>query len=86
MSENVESVTHEILKSIQESILRLEKRVVDSENKLGKKIDELTATMVKFKRDMAGTIVIMRATAGDFDQRVSQIEERMDALEQNSKS
>jgi hypothetical protein len=35
----------------------------------------------KQRRDSAGMLVMMRATAGDFDERVSEVEERLAVLE-----
>ncbi|WP_283805779.1 hypothetical protein [Bradyrhizobium sp. STM 3809] len=35
----------------------------------------------KQRRDSAGMLVMMRAAASDFDERVSAVEERMAALE-----
>jgi uncharacterized protein YlxW (UPF0749 family) len=77
VSDNVESATLEILKSIQASIARLESKV----SQLDSKVDRLAAQVAKFLRDMAGTLVMMRATAGDFDRRVTEVEDRVAALE-----
>jgi hypothetical protein len=70
VADNVESVTLDILKNIQASIARLDER-----------FDHLEAAMRKDRRNVAGMLVMMRATAGDFDERVSEIEERVAALE-----
>ena len=74
MSANIEPVTHEILKSIQASIaeLRVEMRAG---------FDEIRAQTLKERRNSAGTLVMMRATAGDFDTRVKSLEDRVAALE-----
>lgn len=45
------------------------------------RLDRLDDISRKHRRDSAGTLVMMRATAGDFDARVSEIEERVAALE-----
>lgn len=70
MPNNVDDVTHEILKSIQASIATLTER-----------FDRLEAALRKDRRDVSGMLVIMRATAGDFDERVAEVEERIAALD-----
>ena len=89
MSDNVENAIFEILKSIQASVARLEARVEKLENRvdeldqrLSSKIDAIAAKVTKFQRDLAGTLVMMRTTVGDFDQRMTQLEGRVTALEQ----
>ena len=77
MANNVEGVTLDILKSIQASIAKLDERVL----KLDERFDHLEAALRKDRRNVAGMLVMMRATAGDFDERVSEIEERVAALE-----
>jgi hypothetical protein len=70
LADNVENVTLDILKNIQASIARLNER-----------FDHLEAAMRKDRRNVTGMLVMMRATAADFDERVSEIEERVTALE-----
>jgi hypothetical protein len=70
VAENVDDVTLENLKGIQASIAKLNER-----------FDHLEAGLRKDRRNVAGMLVMMRATAGDFDERVSEIEERVAALE-----
>ncbi len=74
MPDNVESATFEILKSIQASI-------ADLAEQTARRFDQLETNMRKDRRNVAGMLVMMRATAGDFNQRVSEIEERVAALE-----
>ena len=74
MPDDVESATFEILKSIQASI-------ADLAEQTARRFDQLEANMRKDRRNVADMLVMMRATAGDFDQRVSEIEERVAALE-----
>lgn len=74
MPDNVESATFETLKSIQASI-------ADLAEQTARRFDRLEANMRKDHRNVAGMLVMMRATAGDFDQRVSEIVERLAALE-----
>lgn len=81
MTDNVENATLEILKSIQASLARLDSKIDDVDQRLSGKIDGLAAKVAKFQRDLAGTLVMMRATAGDFDRRVTEVEDRVIALE-----
>ena len=91
MANNVESATFEILKGIQTSIATLNERVGRLDERvgrldervgeLGERFDRLEAGMRKDRRNVAGMLVMMRATAGDFDERVSEVEERVEALE-----
>ena len=71
MSDNVQSVTLEILKSIQAGIVQLNERF----DWLDQRIDALDAGMRKDRRNVAGMLIMMRATAGDFDTRSSEVEE-----------
>jgi DNA repair ATPase RecN len=45
------------------------------------RLDQLEQTGRKYRRDAAAMMVIMRATTGDFDERVSAVEEQIAALE-----
>lgn len=86
MSDNIQDASLEILKSIQASIVRLEGRIGEVDQRLSGKIDALSTKVGKFQRDLAGTLVMMRATAGDFDRRVTEVEERVAALERDPAS
>jgi hypothetical protein len=68
--DNVENVTLEILNNIQESIAVLTER-----------FDRLEAGMRKDRRNVTGMLVMIRATAGEFEERVSEVEERLVVLE-----
>ena len=74
MANSVESVTLDILKSIQASIAQFRAET-------NERLDRLEAAMRKDRRNVSGMLVMMRATAADFDERVSEIEERVAALE-----
>ena len=43
--------------------------------------ERMESLIRKQRRDAAGMLVMMRATASDFDERVSEVEERIAALE-----
>ena len=70
MSENIQDVPVDILKN-------LEATLVGFRTEMNERPDRLEAGMRKDRRNAAGMIVMMRATAGDFDQRVSEVEERL---------
>lgn len=87
MPDNVEHITLEILKGLQASVAALTKQIAQLEplpnqvRELTERFDRLEALARKDRRDMAGMLVMMRAVAGDFDQRVREVEERVTALE-----
>jgi hypothetical protein len=62
-SDNVQTATLEILKKIQSDISGIKDR-----------LDRIEDINRKQRRDSAGMLVMMRATAGDFDERVSEVE------------
>jgi NADP-dependent 3-hydroxy acid dehydrogenase YdfG len=77
MADNVQSAMLEILKKIQEQLAEQGRQL----EKVDRRFDRLEELNRKQRRDSAGMLVMVRATAGDFDQRVSDVEARMDALE-----
>ena len=77
MPDNVDNITLDILKNIQASIAKLNERF----DAMIERFDHLEAGLRKDRRNVAGMLVMMRATAGDFDQRVTEVEERVAALE-----
>jgi hypothetical protein len=81
MGDNVENATFEILKGIRASIADLRAETVTRFDKLETRMDRLDLGLRKDRRNAAGMLVMMRATAGDFDARVSEVEERVAALE-----
>lgn len=83
MSDNVENAALEILKSIQADIAELKVKIDEVDRRLSGKFDALAAKVGKFQRDLAGTVVMMRATAGDFDRRVTEVEDRITELERD---
>ena len=74
MSDNVENVTIETLRNIQSDIADLKRSFDEFKS-------EVRADRRKDRRSVAGMLVMMQATAGDFDQRVTEIEQRVMALE-----
>jgi hypothetical protein len=60
VASNVESVTLDILKTIQASIAQFRAET-------NERLDKLEAGLRRDRRNVAGILVMMRATAGDFD-------------------
>ena len=77
MSVNVETALFEILKAVQESIAGLDHRMAGLERGQA----ELKEMARKQRRDLAGLLVMMKSVSGDFDERVSDLERRMTAVE-----
>lgn len=70
MSKELHNLTLDILKQIQTGFAEMRDR-----------FDKLENINRKQRRDSAGMLVMMRATAGNFEERVTDVEERMAALE-----
>ena len=81
MADNPTDAVHQILIKIQDSIssLRSELGQFKLENQV--QHDRMEGLIRKQRRDAAGMLVMMRATASDFDERVDEVEERVAALE-----
>jgi hypothetical protein len=69
------------LMKIQESIVALRSEVGQFRQDNQIQHDRMEALIRKQRRDAAGMLVMMRAAASDFDERVSEVEERVAALE-----
>lgn len=97
MSENIENFVPHLLMKIQEDMAvfrkSMEERLDKSDNRMARSEKKLASIETRFegietilrkqRRDSVGMLVMMRATAGDFDERVRDIEERMDAFEKS---
>lgn len=70
-----------ILMKIQESIAALRSEVGQFRQDNQAQHDRMEALIRKQRRDAAGMLVMMRAAASDFDERVSEVEEHVAALE-----
>jgi hypothetical protein len=71
----------QILIKIQESIAALRSELGQFRLDNQAQHDRMESLIRKQRRDAAGMLVMMRATASDFDERVSDVEERLSALE-----
>jgi hypothetical protein len=74
MSENIKDAMLQVLIKIQEDLAAFRRSVEE-------RLDRVEEINRKQRRDSAGMLVMMRATAGDFDERVSEVEERLAVLE-----
>jgi hypothetical protein len=74
MTGNVEDATLQILTKIEDDVAAFRRSVEE-------RLDRVEDINRKQRRDSAGMLVMMRATAGDFDERVSEVEERLAGLE-----
>jgi hypothetical protein len=60
--------------------LRFPEKIQEQISGPGRRLDSIEKLTRKPRRDAAGMLVMMKATAGDFDERVSAVEERMGRL------
>lgn len=88
MSENVENAVFEILKKIQGDLASFRASVDRRFDDVERRFDAVDArfggveTIIrKQQRDSAGMLVMTRAVSGDFDKRVSELEQRVTRLE-----
>jgi hypothetical protein len=81
MSDNVQTAMFDILKKMQAENADFRKSVEQQFAQVAERFDRLEEINRKQRRDSAGMLVMMRATAGDFDQRINDVVTRMDAME-----
>jgi len=81
MSDNVENAVFEILKKIQGDISLGRYEVKQFKQDTETRFERLEALVRKQRRDGAAMLVMMRAAAGDFEERVTAVEQQIAALE-----
>jgi ribosomal protein L29 len=74
MTDNVQTAMFDILRKLQEEVAALRRETAAG---FARNV-ELAR---KHRRDAAGMLVMIKATAGDFSERVDAVEERVAALE-----
>ncbi|MCX7327986.1 MAG: hypothetical protein NTW00_07655 [Hyphomicrobiales bacterium] len=74
MTGNVKDATLQILTKIEDDVAAFRRSVEE-------RLDRVEDINRKQRRDSAGMLVMMRASAGDFDERVYELEERLAVLE-----
>ncbi|MGJ5150849.1 hypothetical protein [Bradyrhizobium sp. HKCCYLR1023] len=72
---------HSILIKIQESIAALRSEMGQFRQSVDTRFERVESLIRKQRRHAAGMLVMMRAAASDFDERVTEVEERMAAPE-----
>jgi hypothetical protein len=75
----------QILIKIQDSIGTLRSELGTLRSDLTPRLDRIENIVRKQRRDAAGMLVLMRAAACDFDERISDIGERVSALEDRTR-
>ena len=80
MAEAPADAAPQILIKIQESITALRSEMGQFRQSTETQFERVEALIRKQRRDAAGMLVMMRAAASDFDERVSDVEERLAAL------
>jgi hypothetical protein len=86
MADNPTDAVHQILIMIQDNISSLRSELGQFRLSTEARFERMESLIRKQRRDAAGMLVMMRATASDFDERVSEVEERVAALEANTTS
>jgi hypothetical protein len=81
MADNPSDAVPQILIKIQEGISSLRSELGQFRLSTEARFERMEGLIRKQRRDAAGMLVMMRATASDFDERVSEVEERVAALE-----
>jgi uncharacterized protein YeeX (DUF496 family) len=74
MAGNVESVTFEILKSIQASIAELRRD-------MNERFDAFSAEARKDRRNINGLMTLLQAASGDSDERIRDLDDRVSIIE-----
>jgi exonuclease VII small subunit len=91
MFEVLKSVQSSIAR-LEQTVTRIDQRGIEHDRRLTelergqegleRGQTELKELARKQRRDVAGIIVMMKSVAGDFDERVSAVERRLDAVEE----
>jgi len=81
MADNPTDAVPQILIKIQDGISSLRSELGQFRLSTEARFERMEGLIRKQRRDAAGMLVMMRATASDFDERVNEVEERVAALE-----
>jgi len=81
MADQPINITTDILIAIREDIAAFRNSIESRFDAVDRRLDHIDGLLRKYRRDSAAMLIMMRATAGDFDERVSEVEQRMAALE-----
>ena len=83
MSDNVQTMMFDILKSIQKSISELDARVDGRLSALDNRMNAIEELLRKQRRDTVGILVMMKGVVGVFEERVTNLETRVTLIEMN---
>ena len=72
----------QLLMKIQEEAAAFRKGFEARFDRLETRFDRVEDLLSKQRRDIAGILVMMKATVGDFDARVTRLEDKVRVLEQ----
>ena len=81
MIENVETAMFEILKKIQGDLAAFRSETDQRFQRVDDRFQRIEDGQRKQRRDIAAMLVMARGVVGDFDERVTKIEDRVAALE-----
>jgi hypothetical protein len=81
MSDNVENAVFEILKRIQGDITLGRSEMKQFRQDAETRFERLETLVRKQRRDGAAMLVMMRAAAGDFEERLAVVEQQLAAFE-----
>ncbi|MET0907318.1 MAG: hypothetical protein ABWY10_14660 [Tardiphaga sp.] len=81
MSDNVENAVFDILKKIQGDLSLVRSDVGQFKRESETRFERLETILLKHRRDSAGMLVMMRSVASDFDERVTEVERKIQAME-----
>jgi hypothetical protein len=81
MSDNVENAVFDILKKIQSDITLSRSELKQFKQDTEIRFERLETLVRKQRRDGAAVLVMMRAAAGDFEERLTAVEQQIAALE-----
>ena len=81
MSENVQTAMFEILKKIQADLAAFRSETEQHFQRIDDRFQRVEDGMRKQRRDLASMLVMGRGVVGDFDERLTKVEDRVTALE-----
>lgn len=84
MTNDVENITLDILKNIQGAVMELHRELADLREDMKARFGSVEEQLRKQRRNNAGMLVMMQATAGHFSERLTDLEKRLGVLESHT--
>ncbi|CAN5348523.1 hypothetical protein BH11PSE4_BH11PSE4_38290 [soil metagenome] len=81
MNENVQTAMFEILKKVQGDLAAFRAETEQRFQRVDDRFERIEDVLRKHRRDYAAMLVMAHGVVGDFDERVTKIENRVTALE-----